>query len=78
MTKIKHVEIKETLKAILIETLNLNIEPEELDGNESLYFGLGLDSLSVITFIVAIEKKFNVMIEDEDINFDNLENINLI
>ena len=47
--------IKSELKAMIVETLHLDIEPEDIDDTQSFELGLDLDSLAVITFIVAIE-----------------------
>ena len=67
--------IKSELKAMIVETLHLDIEPEDIDDTQSFELGLDLDSLAVITFIVAIEKKFDIIIDDEDIKLDLFDNV---
>ena len=41
---------------------------EEIDSNAPLFKkGLGLDSIDALELVVAIEKIFNVIIEDEEV-----------
>ncbi len=59
----------EFLKQMIIDTLRLeDVSPQEIDNNDPLFReGLGLDSIDALELVVAIEKKFNVIIEDEDV-----------
>jgi acyl carrier protein len=44
-----------------------DLDPEEIKTDEPLFGdGLGLDSLDALELVVAIEKNFNVVIENED------------
>ena len=57
------------LKRILIEMMNLDLEPDEIAEDAALFgIGLGLDSIDALQFIVDIEREFNVMLPSEDIN----------
>lgn len=59
-------EIKEQLKTILIEDLNLeDITAEEIGDDEPLFGdGLGLDSLDAVEMAVIVQKHFGVEIKD--------------
>ena len=59
----------EFLKKMIVETLRLeNITVEEIDSNAPLFKkGLGLDSIDALELVVAIEKIFDVIIEDEEV-----------
>jgi acyl carrier protein len=59
----------EFLKKMIIETLRLeDIAIEDIDNEASLFReGLGLDSIDALELVVAIEKTFNIIIEDEDV-----------
>jgi len=59
----------EFLKKMIIETLKLeNVNVGEIDSYAPLFRkGLGLDSIDALELVVAIEKIFNVIIEDEEI-----------
>ena len=54
---------------MIIDTLKLEeISVEEIDDDAPLFKeGLGLDSIDALELVVAIEKVFNVIIEDEDV-----------
>jgi acyl carrier protein len=57
------------LKKMIIDTLKLEgIAEEDIDSNAPLFKeGLGLDSIDALELVVAIEKIFRVVIEDEDV-----------
>lgn len=62
-------ELCQFLKKMIIDTLKLeDITEVEIETDGSLFKeGLGLDSIDALELVVAIEKIFNVIIEDEDV-----------
>ena len=58
--------LKEQIKQILIEDLNLeDITAEEISDDEPLFGeGLGLDSLDAVELAVLVQKNFGVEIKD--------------
>jgi acyl carrier protein len=56
------------LRRMIIESLKLeDLDPAEIQEDEPLFGeGLGLDSLDALELVVAIEKLFGVVIENED------------
>lgn len=62
------MEIKEKLKQIIVEDLNLeDIRPEDIDDEIPLFGeGLGLDSLDAVELVVLVKKYFGVEIKDMD------------
>lgn len=59
----------EFLKTMIIDTLKLEDITVDDIGNDTPLFreGLGLDSLDALELVVAIERIFNVIIEDENV-----------
>ncbi len=60
------MSVKEKLKRVLIEDLNLeDVTPEELEDDMALFDeGLGLDSLDAVELVVIVQKHFGVEITD--------------
>ena len=65
---------------MIIEALKLEeITVEEIDDDAPLFKeGLGLDSIDALELVVAIEKNFNVIIEDEDVGKEAFGSINIL
>ena len=72
--------LREFLKKMIIDTLNLEeITPEEIQEDAPLFRdGLGLDSIDALELVVAIEKIFNIIIEDEDVGKRAFASINAL
>ncbi len=70
----------EFLKEMIIDTLKLEeISAEEIDDDAPLFKeGLGLDSIDALELVVAIEKVFNVIIEDEDVGKEAFGSIRIL
>ncbi|WP_088332657.1 phosphopantetheine-binding protein [Lacimicrobium sp. SS2-24] len=58
-------ELKQELKELIIETLDLeDIEPDEIEDDAPLFVeGLGLDSIDALELGLAIKKTYNVKID---------------
>ena len=68
------------LKKMVINTLKLEDITVERIGDDTPLFkeGLGLDSLDALELVVAIEKNFNVVIEDENVGKKAFESISTL
>ena len=72
------MSIREKLKKIIIEELNIeDISPEEI-GNDEPLFGkkLGLDSIDAVEIVFQVEKHFGVAIKDMKEGRPALQSIN--
>ncbi len=68
------------LKKMIVNTLRIeHVTIEEIDSDAPLFReGLGLDSIDALELVVAIEKTFSVVIEDEDVGREALASINAL
>lgn len=67
---------KDKIRIILTEELDTHIRPEDISDEVPLYDGgLGLDSISIINFIVALETKFNISFDETEINANLFSNV---
>jgi acyl carrier protein len=62
------MELKEKLKTILIEDLNLeNMKPEDIDDAAPIFGeGLGLDSLDAVELAMLLQKHFGIELKSMD------------
>jgi acyl carrier protein len=72
--------LKSDLKLLIIETLRLeDIKPDSIMDEEPLFGeGLGLDSIDALELVVAIEKRYGVLIEDEEVGVEAFASINAL
>jgi acyl carrier protein len=69
------------LATLIVETLNLEVEAEQIDPEAPLYGeGLGLDSIDILELALAISKTYGVQLRSEDENnrqiFSSLRRLN--
>ena len=57
------------LAALIIESLNLEVAPTEIDPDAPLYGdGLGLDSIDILELALVVSKNFGVQLRADDAN----------
>jgi acyl carrier protein len=64
-----HHETNEITRGVIISVLGLDIERSELTDDVDL-FNLGMDSLSVVRLVVALEEELGVQVPAEDMSAD--------
>lgn len=69
--------LKSELKLLIVETLRLeDVDPDSIVDEEPIFGdGLGLDSIDALELVVAIEKKYSVLIEDEEVGVEAFASI---
>lgn len=66
----------EEIKGLLTETLHLGDRGQSLTGNTHLLGNLPeLDSMAVIHLITALEERFGIVVEDDEINASTFETV---
>jgi acyl carrier protein len=58
-------ELIRELKAEIVEVLNLNVPPEDINEDAPLFGeGLGLDSIDALELLVLMEKNYGIKLQD--------------
>jgi acyl carrier protein len=66
----------ERVTRILVETLDLSVDPAHLAGNTSLYSPvIQLDSLNLLHLSVALRAEFGPVIDEQDVLDADLEDV---
>jgi acyl carrier protein len=66
----------EAVKAVVVETLGVEDRAESLGGASPLLGAIPeLDSMAVIELVVALERRFDITVDDEDITAETFETI---
>nr|VFJ91229.1 MAG: acyl carrier protein [Candidatus Kentron sp. H]VFJ92349.1 MAG: acyl carrier protein [Candidatus Kentron sp. H]VFJ98927.1 MAG: acyl carrier protein [Candidatus Kentron sp. H] len=68
--------VTQKLKEIISGELDVNLKPEEIDENVSLFEeGLGLDSVVIMEFISLIEANFGFQLSDDELNMESFKDL---
>lgn len=82
MTELPTIQLKYEIKKLIIDTLNLpDIDPDEVPDEAELFADdniLELDSIDAIEIITAVQKKYNVRIDDQNLARFVLKSIDTI
>ncbi|HEV3457979.1 MAG TPA: acyl carrier protein [Thermoanaerobaculia bacterium] len=69
-------QVLERIKRIVVEDLDVNLKYEDLDETVPLFEeGLALDSVILVELIGFIEKRFDIVLDDEALNLATFQNL---
>jgi len=71
-------DLKDRIKAVLVERLFLDIDPATLDPAESLTEAHGVDSVRLFDMVVGLEEDFDISFEDEELVLDAFDTVNAV
>ncbi|GAA6621094.1 acyl carrier protein [Scytonema sp. NUACC26] len=72
-------DIVNNLKTIIAEELDVNLKPEEIDENVSLFEdGLGFDSIATVELISLIEKHFGIEFSDSELGTESFSSLKVL
>jgi acyl carrier protein len=66
------------LKDLVIKVRKLKITPDEIRDDADLFADCGLDSISVVDFVVRLERILNVRLPEEDLDEAMFQNISTL
>lgn len=69
--------LKERIKHLIVETLMLQMNPQELADDQALFGpgSLGLDSVDALQLVVMLDKHFGVKIPDSNAARETLQSV---
>ena len=66
-------ELQDEVAGLIVSTLNLDVSPEEIQPDASLYGeGLGLDSIDILEVALVVSKRFGFQLRA-----DNADNVSI-
>jgi acyl carrier protein len=77
----KHMseEIKSRIKKVLVNKLLKDSERGDIENDTPLIeLGVGVDSVATLELVVALEKEFEISIDENDVNLELLATVNSI
>ncbi|MXX15140.1 MAG: acyl carrier protein [Gemmatimonadetes bacterium] len=70
------MSIEHRVKQVIIRTLSLEVEAEEIDDEDALFGGgLGINSMATIEIIVGMEEEFGIEVPDEDLRVELFDSV---
>ena len=63
------------VKEAIVLSLKLNIDPDEIDDEESLFGGVGADSIATLEIVSALEEEFGIEVDDEDFRVELFDSV---
>jgi len=71
--------IRAEIKRILVDTLELDIPPEQIRDNDALFaHGMGVDSAEALEIVTAVEARFGVTIHEDEIGLGMFQDVSSI
>jgi acyl carrier protein len=64
------------IRRVFIESLHLNLREEDFSYEAKLDEAVGLDSVAVLEFVIAIEKEFGITFEPEMLTIELVRDLN--
>ncbi len=71
-------ELHKKVKKIIVESLRLKMDPEEITDDLPLFEKLGLDSIDALERVVSLEKEFGVSVTSKDVDRKIFLNVDTI
>jgi acyl carrier protein len=72
-------KIKDRVKQVLVSKMLKDMKPEDIgDDTPLIELGVGVDSVATLELIVALEKEFQISIDESDVNLELLATVDSI
>jgi acyl carrier protein len=67
--------IYDTIKNMISNEVLVGVSVEEIGDDASLISDLNLDSIQMMSLITGLENAFDIMLDDEDLDLENLSSV---
>ena len=67
---------QDRIKDLIVEKVLVGVNPEEISNDSELVSELGLDSIQIIGLIGGLEEEFDIVLGDDDLDFELFSTIN--
>lgn len=79
MGKYMSDKVNDRVKQILVSKMLKDMKPEDIgDDTPLIELGVGVDSVATLELIVALEKEFQISIDESDVNLELLATVDSI
>ena len=70
--------IQDQIKNMISNEVIVGVSVDEIGNDVSLISDLNLDSIQMLALITGLESEFNLVLEDDDLDLENLSTVNRI
>ena len=70
--------IQDQIKEMISNEVLVGVSVDEIGSDVSLISDLSLDSIQMLALITGLESAFNIVLEDDDLDLENLSTVNRI
>lgn len=68
--------IHDKIKSMISNEVLVGVSVDEIGDEASLISDLSLDSIQMLALITGLESEFDIMLDDEDLDLENLSSVN--
>lgn len=67
---------QDRIKNLIVDRVLVGVNPDEISNDSQLVAELGLDSIQIIGLIGGLEEEFDMVLEDDDLDFELFSTVN--
>jgi acyl carrier protein len=68
--------IHDKIKKMISDEVLVGVSVDDIGDDASLISDLNLDSIQMLSLITGLETEFNIMLDEEDLDLENLSSVN--
>lgn len=68
--------VQDKIKKMISDEVLVGVSVDDIGDDASLISDLNLDSIQMLSLITGLESEFNIMLDEEDLDLENLSSVN--